>query len=163
MPISAPTRPAQQITNAHSGVPRYHPQRPLITGNGGSLFTLSLPGRTVSLHTGSFVIRKKIPNGQGNVLTILNPQAYNKNSLPSAIAGYTGPNKLGGAINAPLDSNGHDTYMGYKFFPSNQSQGYTPQTCANACNLQTTYNSQHSATNGSYQSCVSVLQPAVRL
>ena len=47
--------------------------------------------------------------------------------------------------------------MGYKFFPFSQSQGYTPSTCADACNLQTTYDSQHPAADGSYQSCVSTL------
>ena len=44
--------------------------------------------------------------------------------------------------------------MGYQFFPFSQSQGYDPATCAQACTLQTTYNSQHPNTDGSYQSCV---------
>ena len=44
--------------------------------------------------------------------------------------------------------------MGYKFFPFSQSQGYDPQTCADACNVQTTYDSQHPALDGTYQTCI---------
>ena len=38
---------------------------------------------------------------------------YNKNAPPCGVKGYTGPLELGGAINAPLDAQGHDTYLGY--------------------------------------------------
>lgn len=44
--------------------------------------------------------------------------------------------------------------MGYQYYPFSQSQGYDPQTCANACDVQTTYDSQHPAADGSYMSCV---------
>ena len=44
--------------------------------------------------------------------------------------------------------------MGYKYFPFSQSQGYTPQTCADACTLQTGYDSRHPAADGSYRTCV---------
>ena len=44
--------------------------------------------------------------------------------------------------------------MGFQFFPFNQAQGYTPQTCADACGAQTVYNSQHPASDGTYQTCV---------
>lgn len=45
--------------------------------------------------------------------------------------------------------------MGYQFFPFSQSQGYDPQTCADACNVQTAYDSRHPAADGSYMACVS--------
>ena len=44
--------------------------------------------------------------------------------------------------------------MGFQFFPFSQSQGYTPQTCANACQSQTTYNAFHTSADGTYQTCV---------
>ena len=44
--------------------------------------------------------------------------------------------------------------MGYQFFPFSQSQGYDPQTCADACNVQTAYDSRHPAVDGSYMACV---------
>ena len=84
-------------------------------------------------------------------LTLLSPPVYNKNAPPPACDGYSGPNELGGAINVPSSSG---TYLGYQYFPFSQSQGYDPQTCADACNVQTTYNSQHPAADGSYMACV---------
>ncbi|MCJ1458623.1 hypothetical protein MMC28_008997 [Mycoblastus sanguinarius] len=86
-------------------------------------------------------------------VVIAGSNAYNKDAPPPACSGYSGPTELGGAINAPLD-NGHNTYMGYQFFPFSQSQGYTPQTCADACTAQTTYDSQHPAADGTYESCI---------
>ena len=80
--------------------------------------------------------------------------AYNKNSPPDGIPGYSGPVECGGAINAPLNAQGKDTYMGDKFYPFSQSQGYTPSTCAAACSAQTAYNQAHPAADGSYQTCV---------
>lgn len=44
--------------------------------------------------------------------------------------------------------------MGYQYFPFSQSQGYDPQTCADACDAQTLYDSQHPAADGSFLSCV---------
>lgn len=76
---------------------------------------------------------------------------YNKDAPPPACSGYVGPQELGGAINAPTDSG---SYMGYQFFPFSQSQGYDPQTCADACDAQTLYDSQHPAADGSFMSCV---------
>lgn len=46
--------------------------------------------------------------------------------------------------------------MGYQYFPFSQSQGYDPQTCADACDAQTTYDSQHPAADGNFMSCVRV-------
>jgi len=79
--------------------------------------------------------------------------AYNKDAPPAPIPGYTGPQELGGAINAPLNAEGHDTYMGFKFFPFSQDQGYTPSTCAAACSSQTEYNQAHPTEDGCYQTC----------
>ena len=78
---------------------------------------------------------------------------YDKTAPPLSIAGLSGPTEVGGAINAPLESNGWDTYMGFRFFPFSQSQGYDPQTCADACKIQTEDNSKHPATDGTYQTC----------
>ena len=75
--------------------------------------------------------------------------AYNKDAPPPAISGFSGPTELGGSINAPSG------YMGYQFFPFSQSQGYDPSTCASACTQQTTYNSKHPGSDGSFQTCVS--------
>ncbi|MCJ1233870.1 hypothetical protein MMC14_001828 [Varicellaria rhodocarpa] len=86
-------------------------------------------------------------------VVIAGSNAYNKISPPPACPGYTGPTEAGGAINAPLDSKGHNTYLGYKYYPFSQTQGYTPSTCAAACTAQTGYNSRHPAANGTYQTC----------
>ena len=80
--------------------------------------------------------------------------AYNKTAPPAAIADWNGPTELGGAINAPLDSQGRNTYMGYKYHPFTRDQGYDPQTCWNDCDQQTKYNAATKATDGTYQTCV---------
>ncbi|KAL8951362.1 MAG: hypothetical protein Q9222_002663 [Ikaeria aurantiellina] len=85
-------------------------------------------------------------------VVITGSNGYNKASPPDPIDGFNGPTELGGAINAPLD-NGANTYLGYKYFPFSQSQGYTPSTCADACKAQTGYNSRHPKADGSYQTC----------
>lgn len=87
-------------------------------------------------------------------VVITGSNGYNKASPPPPCKGFSGPQELGGAINAPLDAQGHNTYMGYQFFPFSQSQGYDPTTCAQACDAQTWYNSQHpDAQDGSFQTC----------
>ena len=43
--------------------------------------------------------------------------------------------------------------MGYKYFPFSPTQGYTPSTCAAACDSQTGYNSRHPSADGSFQTC----------
>ncbi|KAI4256241.1 MAG: hypothetical protein L6R42_006337, partial [Xanthoria sp. 1 TBL-2021] len=85
-------------------------------------------------------------------VVITGSNGYNKASLPDAVDGFSGPTALGGAINAPLD-NGKNTYLGYKYFPFSQSQGYDPSTCASACKAQTGYNSRHPNADGSYATC----------
>ena len=87
---------------------------------------------------------------------------YNKASPPPPVDEFTGPTELGGAINAPLDAQGHNTYMGDKFYPFSQSQGFTPSTCASACLAQTQYDAAHPAADGSYMSCVSTLSPMIQ-
>ena len=79
---------------------------------------------------------------------------YNLATPPPSLKGYSGPTELGGGINAPYDAMGHNTYMGYKFFAFSQSQGYDPQSCADACDAQTSYNKQHMGSDGTYQTCI---------
>ena len=99
----------------------------------------------------SFYLYQSSLTHDSHRLTLRSPQVYNKNAPPSPCDGFSGPNELGGAINVPSSSG---TYLGYQYFPFSQSQGYDPQTCADACNVQTTYNSQHPAADGSYMACV---------
>ncbi|KAL8953330.1 MAG: hypothetical protein Q9222_000792 [Ikaeria aurantiellina] len=84
---------------------------------------------------------------------IAGSNAYNKATPPAAISCYNGPTQLGGAINAPYNAQGQNTYMGYKYHPFSQTQGYDPSTCAADCNSQTAYNKRHPAADGSYQTC----------
>ncbi|KAL8652092.1 MAG: hypothetical protein Q9226_004414, partial [Calogaya cf. arnoldii] len=86
-------------------------------------------------------------------VAITGSNGYNKASPPDPVDGFSGPTPLGGAINAPLD-NGKNTYMGYKYFPFSQTQGYNPATCAAACKAQTGYNSRHPNADGSYATCL---------
>ncbi|MCJ1404934.1 hypothetical protein MMC11_008160 [Xylographa trunciseda] len=81
-------------------------------------------------------------------IVIVGSNAYNKNTPPPAISGFTGPVELGGAINAP------NSYMGYQFFPFSQTQGFDPTTCASACTAQTTYDENHPNPDCSYQPCI---------
>lgn len=61
-------------------------------------------------------------------------------------AGYTGPTYLGtSAMNAPLDCNGKDTYMGYKLFIDTP---FDPRLCSAACDAQTAYNFAYPPSDG---------------
>ncbi|CAD0114378.1 unnamed protein product [Aureobasidium uvarum] len=82
--------------------------------------------------------------------------AYNKDAPPPSVSGFTDPVGLGGAINAPLDSNHQDTFMGSKFFPFSQDQGFTLESCTSACTAQTTYNKAHPNKDGSFKTCAFV-------
>lgn len=84
-------------------------------------------------------------------VVIAGSNGYNKGSPPPPVNCYSGPQELGGAINAPPSSG---SYMGYQYFPFSQSQGYDPQTCADACDAQTLYDSQHPTADGSFMPCV---------
>ncbi|KAF1344800.1 hypothetical protein BDV97DRAFT_373159 [Delphinella strobiligena] len=77
--------------------------------------------------------------------------AYNKVAPPAPIECFSGPTELGSAINAPTNTG---SYMGYKYYPFSQDQGYTPQTCAAACQSTTQYNKEHLDSSGFYQSCI---------
>ncbi|KAL9012328.1 MAG: hypothetical protein Q9173_002899 [Seirophora scorigena] len=85
-------------------------------------------------------------------VVITGSNGYNKASPPDPIDGFTGPTGLEGAINAPLDD-GKNTYLGNRYYPFSQSQGYTPSTCAAACHAETAYNSRHPSADGSYAVC----------
>ncbi|KAL8807848.1 MAG: hypothetical protein Q9182_000497 [Xanthomendoza sp. 2 TL-2023] len=85
-------------------------------------------------------------------VAITGSNGYNKATPPPSVKGFDGPTSLGGAINAPLDK-GKNTYLGYKYFPFSQSQGYDPETCAKACNDQTGYNSRHANADGTFATC----------
>ncbi|KAL8674828.1 MAG: hypothetical protein Q9168_000809 [Polycauliona sp. 1 TL-2023] len=97
----------------------------------------------------------------GFEVVITGSNGYNKASPPDAVDGFTGPQALGGAINAPLD-NGKNTYLGYKYLPFSQSQGYDPASCSAACKAQTGYNSRHPNADGSYATCPLDLTTALR-
>jgi len=86
-------------------------------------------------------------------IVITGSNGYNKDAPPPAISGFNGPQELGGAINAPLDAQGYDTFIGYQYFPFSQSQGYDPSFCAQACTAQTQYNSEHPDLDGAFQTC----------
>ena len=76
---------------------------------------------------------------------------YNKDTGPGSIPGYDGPTPLACAINAPLASDGTDTYLGSTSF----SGAFSPNMCADACTAQTQYDSQHPDQSGGFKTCVS--------
>lgn len=64
--------------------------------------------------------------------------------------GYTAPNPIGqAAINAPLDCNGVDTYMGAKLYTTPFSTAF----CAAACSAQSVYNVAHPPASGNPRTC----------
>lgn len=85
------------------------------------------------------------------IVTFLTAGTDVTNSIDTP-TGYGGLMALGNsAINAPLDCDSRDTYMGVKIFdPSN---AFDPALCAAACTATSDYNRQHPAADGSYQSC----------
>jgi hypothetical protein len=86
-------------------------------------------------------------------VVITGSNAYNKIPGPGPIPNFDGPTQLGGAINAPLDAQRHDTYMGMRWYTFAKDQSYDPSVCAAACNSQTAYNKQHPAADGSFMTC----------
>jgi hypothetical protein len=73
-----------------------------------------------------------------------NGYVSNKLSPPS---GFSDPMPLGdAAINAPLDCNSKDTYLGDRIF---QTGPFDVSKCAAACKAQADYNRAHPATDGS--------------
>lgn len=71
------------------------------------------------------------------------------NNTIASVPGFTGT-ALPAAINAPLDCNGKDTYMGSKLLTTGV---FDAGLCATACMSQNTYNLQHPPASGSPQLC----------
>ncbi|KAI9785603.1 MAG: hypothetical protein M1816_000349 [Peltula sp. TS41687] len=86
-------------------------------------------------------------NGEAFHVVIAGSAGFNRNAPPPSCTDFTGPVRLGGAINAPLD-NGVDTYIGMKY----TNAPYDPNVCAEACKAQTDYN-RLTANNGVYKPC----------
>lgn len=83
-------------------------------------------------------------------VVIAGSNGYVNHSI-TAPTGYNGAVYLGNsAINAPLDCNHHDTYMGVKIFTSGP---FDANLCATACSAQSDYNRRHPAKNGFFQTC----------
>ncbi|KAF1985364.1 hypothetical protein K402DRAFT_455027 [Aulographum hederae CBS 113979] len=77
-------------------------------------------------------------------IAVAGSNGYMSTSFQS-VEGYTGPTYLGTAsINAPLDCNNADTYMGSKIFTSG---AFDPNLCAAACEAQSAYNLKHPPAN----------------
>ncbi|KAH0551195.1 hypothetical protein GP486_007478 [Trichoglossum hirsutum] len=80
-------------------------------------------------------------------VVIAGSNGYNK--VPNfSTAGWIGPTVLPAAINAPLQEDGTNTYMGYKFF----KDVYDPAVCTAACDATTAYNKRHPS-NCKYKVC----------
>lgn len=83
-------------------------------------------------------------------MVISGSNAYTSNSIATP-AGYSGAVALGNAaINAPLDCNGKDTYMGVKLFTTGP---FDAGLCAAACTSQSKYNRAHPPKSGIAQTC----------
>ncbi|KAI4280705.1 MAG: hypothetical protein L6R35_005839 [Caloplaca aegaea] len=86
-------------------------------------------------------------------VVIAGSNAYNKAPPPPSLACYTGPTAFGGAIKAPRNALGQDTFLGNRFYPFSADQAYNTSTCAAYCTEVTGYNSRHPAPDGSYKTC----------
>ncbi|CAD0115023.1 unnamed protein product [Aureobasidium uvarum] len=74
-----------------------------------------------------------------------------RDMVVSTSSGYTDNLPLpGAAINAPLNCNGADTYMGAKLFTSGT---FDTTLCATACSAQSAYNFAHPPSKGSPKTC----------
>ena len=74
---------------------------------------------------------------------------YVKTAPPPAQTNFTGPIELGGAIQAPLNAQGKNTYLGMRMFSV-----YDPSQCAAVCQATTSYDRQHIVdSNGNYAPC----------
>jgi hypothetical protein len=82
-------------------------------------------------------------------VVIAGSNGYTKNLPPAAQSGFDGPAGLGGAINAPLNAAGKNTYIGVKYFPGVYDAG----KCAAACQANTGYNHRHPRSDGTYDAC----------
>ncbi|KAL8650149.1 MAG: hypothetical protein Q9210_003996 [Variospora velana] len=86
-------------------------------------------------------------------VVIAGSNAYNKAAPPPSVACYAGPTAFGGAIQAPLNAMGQDTFLGNRFRAFSATQDYDTSRCAADCSEQTGYNSRHPAADGSYKTC----------
>ncbi|KAJ3577350.1 hypothetical protein NPX13_g3219 [Xylaria arbuscula] len=82
-------------------------------------------------------------------VVIAGSNGYMKSQVP-AISGYDGVALGNVAINAPLNCNNDDTYMGSKIFTTSF---YDPGLCAAACESQNEYNTAHPPATGSPKIC----------
>ena len=83
-------------------------------------------------------------------VVIAGSNGYVNNSISTPV-GYTGPTYLGnGAIQAPNDCNGQNTYMGAKIFTSG---AFDANLCAAACSATSDYDRQHPPASGIPQTC----------
>ena len=89
-----------------------------------------------------------------NLSSLTVAKGYNKLAPPPAYTNFTGPSELGGAINAPNNATGYNTYIGMKYYPG----PYDPSQCAASCQATTAYDQRH-ATNGFYKACVCLFCP----
>lgn len=82
-------------------------------------------------------------------IVIAGSNGYMSTAIPS-IPGYTGVSLGNNAINAPLDCNGANTYMGSKIFTTSI---FDPSLCAAACESQNAYNTRHPPSTGKPALC----------
>ncbi|TGO13333.1 hypothetical protein BTUL_0071g00100 [Botrytis tulipae] len=83
-------------------------------------------------------------------VVIAGSNGYNVNSFPTP-PGYNPPTSLAGAsINAPLDCNKADTYLGSRFFTDTP---FDVSLCTAACDATTAFNVAHPPATGSVQTC----------
>ncbi|KAI1495974.1 hypothetical protein F5X99DRAFT_401813 [Biscogniauxia marginata] len=82
-------------------------------------------------------------------VVIAGSNGYMKSAVPT-VQGYTGVALGDRSINAPLDCNGKDTYMGSKIFTTST---FDPNLCAAACKSQNEYNTAHPPENGKPMIC----------
>ncbi|OCK84336.1 hypothetical protein K432DRAFT_414050 [Lepidopterella palustris CBS 459.81] len=73
------------------------------------------------------------------------------NQTVTNVPGYKGTFLNNAAVNAPLDCNGNDTYMGYKLF--NDGAPFDATRCAAACDAQSAYNIAHPPQSGPPKIC----------
>ena len=82
-------------------------------------------------------------------VVIAGSNGYMAESVPT-VPGYNGTSLGDAAINAPLDCDGQNTYMGFKIFTSGT---FDPIKCAAACESQNDYNTAHPPANGMPMLC----------
>jgi hypothetical protein len=85
----------------------------------------------------------------GFQVIIAGSNAYMSNTVKQ-LDGFTGAALGNAAINAPLDCNGADTYMGVKTFSNSY---FDPSLCAAACVSQNVYNTEHPTQNRAPDLC----------